>query len=242
MTARSDQAVYLWGVNVSHYERLVWYSGRYNEDDDRFCRSQLFGDTWYTRELTRSKDVGRGDSPISDCPIIGSCVRVVSDRALVVVRDLIEPTSEILPVNSELGTFWAVNSLAKVDCIDFTRSNFRTDSADRLAEVYVWAFDPQRLPDVHYFRVPYLCTEFLVSQTFVDRVRSAKLLGFRFELLWSAKEGPKERMSAMKGTFIDLTDPWEMKEIRRMKREIRERRNQIMQQSKVNKPESGTSE
>jgi hypothetical protein len=67
---------------------------------------------------------------------------------------------------------------------------------------------------------------FLVTQAFVERVREARLLGFRFNLLWSLKGGPIERQCAIRGTYIENVEPWELEAVGRLKAEMRRRRRE----------------
>ena len=219
--------IYEWRVNVEDYESLTWVDEHYGKLDEPFANSQRFGASWRSRVLLRCNNPSRTDRPISDTPKADVAMRILSRRGLDMLRDLVEPSCEILPLDSTLGEFWAINCINETPCIDLAKSRYRTDSAGRVAELYDWAFEPDHLPCVHVFRVPESCVSFLVTRAFVDRVKVAKLLGFRLNLLWSLHGGPVERESAIRGTYKNTTEPWELEEIRRLKSEICRQRKEV---------------
>ena len=126
-----------------------------------------------------------------------SDVRVVSDRALAVVRPFLEGVAEVLPfAPHEAGQFWAVRFTRVIDAFDEEHAEFdRYPSSGRVMHVFRWAFKPDLLPrDDRVFRIPLRYWP-IVTQPFVDAVQAAKLTGFRFHLLWdeSLKVQPDQR-------------------------------------------------
>lgn len=224
--------VFAWETTLDHYDGLGWIDEDYGKADEHFRYSKPYGALWRKRLLIRHKNPSTADRPISDSPPCNTALRILSRRALEALRDLIEPSCEILPLESALGDFYAINCLAQVDCVDLAKSDFRTYDSGRVAQMYTWVFEPDRLPNVHVFRTPESFQTFLVSPTFMARVREHRLLGFMFYTLWSETGGgvPQRRAIGQKHPQHVVPD-WELKEIRRLKAELRRQRNETKSKS-----------
>lgn len=152
------------------------------------------GHNWPKPITIRARNPEDPILPLSDCPHhTSSDVIVLSRRAVDALHDLLAPAAEILPLRSDLGEFYAINVLRKIDCLDHERSDLlKSSSTGRIFMISRPVFVPERIGDALIFRVPEHRAFILVTQPFVDRVRQARLVGFGLREVWrSADEPPR---------------------------------------------------
>jgi hypothetical protein len=117
-----------------------------------------------------------------------------SQRAVDVLRDMLEPNGELLPLDYEHGTFWAYNLRTVVDIVNVEASTHSFDETTRrrhfpMTEINHFEIYPERLNELTIFRLRQQLSSTYVTQPFVDRVRSAGLNNFVFEKIWPWPKG-----------------------------------------------------
>jgi hypothetical protein len=122
----------------------------------------------------------------SDCPTLG-IIPTFSQRAVEVLRDILEAHGEILPLSAETGRYHAYNVTRVVDALDEQKSEIVRFSDGDVMRVARYEFLPDRLYKIPIFKVPQLRAQVFVTEEFVRRVEDAGLVGFDFRRLW-----PKE--------------------------------------------------
>ena len=140
---------------------------------------------WTYPLLCRDPDDGR--KPLGDMPNSISGVTLFSERAAEVLRPLIEPCGEFLPMDWAEGRLMAFNVCPLVDAIDFTRCK-----APRKASGGCWL--PEMCPDLAFlddvidtrpiFKVPQYTGTAFVTEAFKRRWEEAGLEGARFDRVW----------------------------------------------------------
>lgn len=130
------------------------------------------------------------DGPLatSDCPSLGGAPPAFSARAVEVLRDLLEPHGELLPLACDDGEFWAYNCTRVVDALDEDASEVvRFRSSGRVNSIVRHVLRPAELTNVPVFRLasaPDLYT--YVTDAFTEHVTSAGLIGFAPRPVWEA--------------------------------------------------------
>lgn len=139
--------------------------------------------TWPTPEVVGN--VRRFNDLVDDCP------PAFSQRAVDMLRDLLEPNGELLPVKHKLGTYYYYNCHRMTNCVDLTKSKITklkdggiVSSTDRLVFI-----DELLDEDLTIFKVRTQLMEVFCTQRFVDRVEAAGLQGFLFIPIWPLPEG-----------------------------------------------------
>jgi len=101
------------------------------------------------------------------------------------LRDILEPNGELLPVRHKVGTYYFYNCTRMVNCIDLTKSKITklsdgvvTSTSDKLV------FIDEQLEDLTIFKARTQLLELFCTQRFVDRVNAAGLQGFLFVPIW----------------------------------------------------------
>lgn len=123
----------------------------------------------------------------SDSPGLSPHIPVFSEKAAIVLNDLLAGNAETLPLECADGIFYAVNVTTVLDCIDYQRSRYKTfRDGKRIMRFTEYAFDAQKIEGVHIFKIKDepLKRPF-VSEEFKKAVEKNCLTGFRFELAWS---------------------------------------------------------
>lgn len=107
---------------------------------------------------------------------------VFSQRALDVLRGLIGPNAEPLPLVCGEQMLYLINTLDIVDCLDHSKAvvSYYDDGTPR--RVVCYAFADDRIRDKHLFKVPESCNvDTLVSEQFKKTVEQNALKGLTFE-------------------------------------------------------------
>lgn len=127
--------------------------------------------------------------PKGDTPGLFGCVPVFNVRAAQVLGDFLADHGEFLPVTIQGERYFLFNVTTVVDALDEANCDLERFDDGRLFQVHRYSFFPERLRGIPVFKIPQwpqykvYCTD-----PFVERVKAAKLKGFKFPLLWSSDD------------------------------------------------------
>jgi len=109
-----------------------------------------------------------------------------SQRACDVLRDMLEPNGELLPIRSPVGIpFYFYNITTVVDALDVKTSDcFWYNEPILTGGIDYFSFRPERLGGLSIFRIYEHPVATLVTSEFVRRVRDAGLNGFNLRKIW----------------------------------------------------------
>ncbi len=171
--------------------------------------------TWQPRSLRGiwpTPEVEGNVRKFNDYPCINLVYPAFSQRAVDMLRDILEPNGELLPIRHKIGTYYFYNCTQMVNCIDLTKSKITklkdgiiTSTGDKLV------FIDKMLEDLTVFKARTQLTELFCTQRFVDRVHAAGLQGFLFVPIWPLPEGityNDERYRICK-----LSEKWKLKDM-----------------------------
>lgn len=98
-----------------------------------------------------------------------------SERAVEALRDLLEPSGELLPVSTDKGTIYVFNITTVVEALDMDRSelSWTASDAEWASNIEVFEFDRSRLTDAPIFRLRECPNWWCVSDAVLDRARAA---------------------------------------------------------------------
>jgi hypothetical protein len=123
-----------------------------------------------------------------DYPSLLPGIPVFSDKAVMVLYDLIKDSTEILPLRCRKGKYYAINVIEVINAINYEKSIVeRFPSSGRIMMFDKYSFKHERVIGKHIFKIsdepkrrPF------VSDEFRNRVISSGLTGFKFELVWDS--------------------------------------------------------
>ena len=141
-------------------------------------------DVWSTPrvEIRLNEEIPK-DFPLGDCPFLLSHTLVLRKSAWEVLRDLLEPHVEILPLEFEgEETFYMVNPLVIVDALDAEASDVEWYK-DRILSVGIYALIQNKIPgEIPIFRVRGAeKLALFVNESVLSKVFSEDLCGFSFD-------------------------------------------------------------
>ncbi len=187
------KTIYEWECDVHRYEWVEWMDEFYGASYEPFGDPDPFAKTWRVKKLVRCKNATDAERPMSDSPHSRTFLRILSGRAVDALRDLLEPACEILPLESDLGEYWAIHVMAQADCLDAQQSKVRRSTNGGIMQVCDWIFLPDKASAASVFRLPEAPAYFLCSDEFVRRVKQQGLTGFKFKKLWSSAPSARNR-------------------------------------------------
>ena len=88
-----------------------------------------------------------------DFPSLVSHVPVFSRRALHALSPLIGDSIEALPLQNSVEELYAINVLAVVDCMDYSRAELKYFSDGEIMDIIRYAFKPDCIKGKHIFKV-----------------------------------------------------------------------------------------
>lgn len=185
--------VYMIKPNLDH----PLFEGLYLERRDELL--EFWPKDWHktpwTWEAPRLKD--RWPTPpvtgnvrrFNDLPDVNLNTLAFSQRAVDVLRDMLEPNGELLPVKHKIGTFYVYNCTTLVNCLDLERSEFTKYKKTMIISMKRFYFIESLVKDLTIFRLRSESSNVFCTQPFVDRVNQHGLQGFVFIKLWSSEKG-----------------------------------------------------
>lgn len=155
---------------------------------------------WSVNKLSSSwkpQTVKGPASGFNDYPCLEMSIPVFSTRAVDGLTPILQLNGELLPLKTDIGSYWAFNLETKLDALDLKKSEISRTGPKKTA---VWAsyfsFKPSKLKSATIFRVRELPSFILVTDLFRERVERAGLNGFVFNEVWPLPEGTNWRLEA----------------------------------------------
>ena len=145
---------------------------------------------WKALRIQAVEEEVNGGRPASDFPHLFGAVPVFSSHAVATLRPLLEKNGELLPLNSSDGIFFVFNVLNMVDALDEQHSSIvKFPDGRKILEIKQFAFQPSKLTGVDIFKLPQQpLGRVFVSDSFMETVKNARLVGFNFEWLWASDQ------------------------------------------------------
>lgn len=204
---RIPRALYRLGMaDDASYRKTYLGPDMTDEMAQRFARMSLrefdLSRDWKPRRLAgiwpklRVKCCGKLPN---DFPTFSSGIPMFSERAVESLRDLLEPSGELLPVSTDKGTIYVLNITTVVEALNMDRCDLSWTATDAewASNIYVYEFDKTRLTDAPVFRLRECPAEWLVSDVVLDRARKANLKGMAFYKVWPNVKNSRSLKSAI---------------------------------------------
>jgi hypothetical protein len=126
--------------------------------------------------------------PFNDFPCLGLTYPVFSQRAVDVLRDVLLPNGELLPLITSVGSYFLFNCTTIVDIVDFERSKLDYLNKNTILEIDHLNVHEDRLTDLSIFQIRKYPGRCCVTDGVARRIRDAKLDGIELRKLWPLPE------------------------------------------------------
>jgi hypothetical protein len=132
---------------------------------------------------------GEDNKPISDFMSGIETIISASERARNIIKPIVNTQVEFLPINTEIGNYYAMN-VKEIDCLDKKKSLIRYfDDGKRILHVVNYAFYMARIEGINIFRIKGVGLRVLVvNNDFKNFIEHEKLSGLIFLPLHIASE------------------------------------------------------
>lgn len=171
--------IWKYGRNSNKYQCLVFKD---NSDDCSrlidYPYGQRIGDKWITFEVEIEEKRKKSDTPSLNG------YYVISEKAASVLKDLIENDVELLPIKFNDETYYYMNIIYVLDCINHEKA-IKANAFDYAK----YSFKQEIVKGKHIFRTKEnLFIDIFVSGEFRNRVVENKLAGFELTKVWDSEE------------------------------------------------------
>lgn len=143
------------------------------------CDGQLLSPSWTPLKL----EVMRGHRKKPPCDFLFVCsgliCNVISQKALTLIGEMLEPYGEILPLVGKDGIYFAYNLTCRIDSLD------KKNSITTPGSIKSYTFYPEIIGNRYIFRIPESHLRIYVTDPFVEKIKNSDLKGFSFKKLWS---------------------------------------------------------
>ena len=146
--------------------------------------------TWETESLKAKWRVPRVEGNVrffNDYPCINLSFPAFSQRAVDVLRDVLQANGELLPVRHKLRFYYFFNCTRLANVVDLSKTKTNGGLAD-IGNLVLQREKEAELEASGDRAIAVLLIK-LCTQTFVDRVQSAELQGFLFVPVWPLQPG-----------------------------------------------------
>lgn len=126
--------------------------------------------------------------PNGDTPSLIPGVPIFSGKAVAALQDFLKQNGELLPTIIEGDEYFLFNVTTVVDALDESSSKIdRFHGSTKVLYIDSYSFFGDKLSGISIFKIPQTPSgDVFVTDKFVKRVRSARLKGFWFPLVWSS--------------------------------------------------------
>lgn len=174
---------YYYTCNADHYGFLRFTETYTHEAgfpvSDQFDKGKSISSSWQPVLL----EVHTSRGPLSDFPVCPMGPPILSQKAWGVLQPLIGDAVEALPVATPLGTYFALNVLDVIDCLDYEQSEISYYPASMnggLHRIIKYQLNSDLIKRKHIFKIPERMTEAIVSEDFKRLSENALLNGLDF--------------------------------------------------------------
>lgn len=179
----------IWKLNfeLDEYDNLK-FAKEFSIDEIRLFNGSSQKDHWQIKEVVRIEPGKRLE--LSDAPGLLPNLPVFSERAVRVLSRFLEDTSELLPLANNEKSFFAINIVKVLDCVDHEKSQYKLfRDGKRIMRFIKYSFDKSKIQGCHLFKIidEPLGSPF-VSDEFRELVIRSGLTGFVFKLVWNSED------------------------------------------------------
>ena len=118
---------------------------------------------------------------------LSSHVPVFSPKAVTVLEEFLKPNGELLPISCDGEKYFLFNATRVVDALDEPKCGLQLFDDGGIMDIIHYSFLKAKLIGIVIFKVPQDPLGWVyVTDPFVNKVRTARLKGFKCRLVWSS--------------------------------------------------------
>jgi hypothetical protein len=162
----------------------------HDDDHDVFLdgfRGEPMAAEWRRIPMARLERAG-ATLGVPDFPLIPGPVRAIGPRAAQLLDPLIVDHVELLPLETEVGEYYAINVLTILDVLDEERSEGDWFAPGRGIVIRKWVLREGEVDLPPIFKIPQEHRTY-ITEEFVDAVREHGLTGLDPKLVWDDSSG-----------------------------------------------------
>ncbi len=175
--------IWILDCDVNKYENLKWRE-EFNLSVIQSFNGQKINN-WNPIKVERMYN-----REFSNTPGFSPHIPVFDEKAKNALKNILNNKVEFLPLDCENNSFFAVNVINILDCIDYNKSVYKTFSdRKRIMRFIKYSFIEKKINAQHIFKIidEPLKRPF-VSDEFKNIVEENNLTGFIFKLAWDSEE------------------------------------------------------
>ena len=125
--------------------------------------------------------------PKGDTPGLSTHIPVFNSKTVKVLADLLQSNGELLPITCDEEEYLVFNVNRVIDALDESNCEIKRFSDGGIMDIVRYSFVEEKLIGIVIFKLPQdLLGSVYVTDPFVERVKAAKLKGFKLPLIWSS--------------------------------------------------------
>ncbi|HRI71360.1 MAG TPA: hypothetical protein PK156_44310, partial [Polyangium sp.] len=162
--------------------------------------------TWKPVPVRRLAITPRGAFRPSDSPYFGGDCLLFRRSAVDALRDILDATGELLPLQDEGGVELFAHNTWAIDAFDHERADGSRDENGRILNATKHVFIPSVVDGVDIFKQA--CERagaIFVSERFLSRWKQAKLKGLEFRLAWDSDLPPEAQPNVWTSEPVKLS-------------------------------------
>lgn len=127
----------------------------------------------------------------NDFPCVDLTIPAFSDRAVEALGEFLTSAGELLPLDSDVGRYFAFHIRTVIDALDVSRSDivWFSSTPKRVLDINRFEFHPEALERSSVFTIPETPNRIFVTDEFIKRVDDSRLRGFDCPKLWPLPNG-----------------------------------------------------
>ena len=176
--------VYILDADVNRYRPIYYVDENSVVEFSRSFNGTPIGNAWTGKE--QFKFVPRR-MPKGDTPGLDTDIPVFNPKAVEALADLLEGNGELLPISIGSERYFLFNVTQILDALDEPHCEVVRFDSGRIMDIIRYSFVEAKLAGAFVFRIPQDVGRVFVTEPFVERVKSAGLVGFKLPLVWSGE-------------------------------------------------------
>jgi hypothetical protein len=124
------------------------------------------------------------ESTYSDFPWLGEHAPILRRPAVEALEHILRKHGQLLPLSGE--DVWLFNVTTVLDALDYELSRIAYFEDGNILAIEHHVFDRGKIGAAEVFKLPIRTSSIYVTDTFVERIRSAGLRGVSFKELWNS--------------------------------------------------------
>lgn len=171
-------------ISVFTFEVLEGQEWIFPVDDHHFEMFYAMDGSAVSDWVSPVMKANQEESIYSDFPWLGEHAPILRRPAVEALEHILLEHGQLLPLRGE--AVWLFNVTTVIDALDYKLSRIAYFEDGNILAIEHHVFDRSKIGTAEVFKLPMRASSVYVTDTFVERVRSAGLRGVSFKELWNS--------------------------------------------------------